>query len=536
MLQTQKLLGQGGATFRHFYVNTPVCCPSRSEFLSGRLHHNIRDDTPELGKGGSVCMGDSGVSSPIECGCMHVNSTTAAFEGKTYADYMQQAGYVTGCECKTVSSAASRLRLNLTQRYCLPADFGKYLNPPSMKIYCERNGSHFPGWTAFMGMCNTAYYNVHWNDDGDLTFTGSAPNEYSTSIVGNRTVSFIRQALAATPHKPFLAIAATRAPRGPETPAPWYADALPQAVNRVTPAFNFSAAGHVPWVANLPPLSAGEAAGLDKAFRNRWRTLLSVDDLVAAVVRTIDDAGAANRSYIFFTSDHGFHLGHMRLAAGKRHHYEFDARVPFLVRGPGIVPGSTQRELLGNVDWAPTILDLAGWRSAASAAWAPPSQMDGSSFATQLMGRLATPALMATWSEQGGEESPKAAREEFLLEFDGLKNWPNGEGPLGTCNKPGGPKCARLNDCPNNTYRALRVVTPANESYLGLGLGGNLLFTEFTSAEDWFYHAINFRSLFDLDSDPFQLTNLFASVPAAGKAQLQARLAKLWRCVGDECP
>lgn len=54
-------------------------------------------------------------------------------------------------------------------------------------------------------------------------------------------------------------------------------------------------------------------------------------------------------------SDHGFHLGHMRLGYGKRHHYEFDARVPFLIRGPGITPGSQPQWLVGNVDFAPTV-------------------------------------------------------------------------------------------------------------------------------------------------------------------------------------
>ena len=71
-------------------------------------------------------------------------------------------------------------------------------------------------------------------------------------------------------------------------------------------------------------------------------------------------------------------------------------------------------------------------------------------------------------------------RAEYLLEFAALTNWPNAEAPVGHC--PGG-KCARLNDCPNNTYRGLRIVT--SEDYMGLGLGGNLLFTEFTSADDW---------------------------------------------------
>ena len=137
MPQARKLLGEAGATLRHFYINTPVCCPSRSEFLSGRLHHNIRNRA----FGGHVCGGDGAVSCGRDwdqipsCGCMQINSTTAAFEGRTYANYMQQAGYTT-------------------------AYYGKYLNPPAMQIYCCSNGSHFPGWDSFMGMCNTAYYNV----------------------------------------------------------------------------------------------------------------------------------------------------------------------------------------------------------------------------------------------------------------------------------------------------------------------------------------------------------------------------------------
>ena len=43
-----------------------------------------------------MCGGDEAVGRPHPCGCMHVNSTTATFEGTTYANYLQQAGYMTG--------------------------------------------------------------------------------------------------------------------------------------------------------------------------------------------------------------------------------------------------------------------------------------------------------------------------------------------------------------------------------------------------------------------------------------------------------
>ena len=44
----------------------------------------------------------------------------------------------------------------------------------------------------------------------------------------------------------------------------------------------------------------------------------------------------------------------------KRHVYDFDTRIPLLVRGPGIVPGSILSSQATPVDLAPTFLAIAG--------------------------------------------------------------------------------------------------------------------------------------------------------------------------------
>ena len=42
-----------------------------------------------------------------------------------------------------------------------------------------------PGWDHQLTMCNTEYFNVTWNKNGSELYTGSAPADYSTSIIGN---------------------------------------------------------------------------------------------------------------------------------------------------------------------------------------------------------------------------------------------------------------------------------------------------------------------------------------------------------------
>ena len=65
-------------------------------------------------------------------------------------------------------------------------------------------------------------------------------------------------------------------------------------------------------------------------------------------------------TYIIFTSDNGFFYGEHRLTGGKFLAYEPSTHLPFLIRGPGIKPGSSTGELAANIDIAPTILELAG--------------------------------------------------------------------------------------------------------------------------------------------------------------------------------
>ena len=273
--------------------------------------------------------------------------------------------------------------------------------------------------------------------------TGKAPDEYTTSIIGNRSVEFIRaRGGDGTRQQPFLLVAATRAPHSPQTPAPWHSSSFPNATNPRTPAFNASRLSHhVGFVASEPPITDEEAASFDEDFRNRWRTLQSVDDLVEGIMAELEAQGLLNRTFIFYSSDNGFHMGHMNLGFGKSHHYEFDTRLPFLARGPLIVPGSAPTFLASNVDVAPTFVELSGWQDGRGGR--VPPLMDGRSMVSQL---LTLPVEQQQESAEGNSNSDQARawRNKGLIEYTGLSGWPEGY--------PHSHK--RLNDCPNNTWRA----------------------------------------------------------------------------------
>jgi arylsulfatase A-like enzyme len=103
-----------------------------------------------------------------------------------------------------------------------------------------------------------------------------------------------------------------------------------------------------------------------------WATWL--DDGVGAILKRLDALGLAENTAVIFSSDQQSH--------GKWTCYE-GARVPLAVRWPGrLKPGTPITALLNSIDFAPTLLELAG----AMAPAASEAILDGRSFAPLLTG------------------------------------------------------------------------------------------------------------------------------------------------------
>ena len=64
-------------------------------------------------------------------------------------------------------------------------------------------------------------------------------------------------------------------------------------------------ANHHGNVAQEPLISIAASAVITDVFKNRWRTLMSVDDLIAGVIGACEKLGVADNTYFFYSSDHG---------------------------------------------------------------------------------------------------------------------------------------------------------------------------------------------------------------------------------------
>ena len=418
---TQEFMNTRGAQLTNFFVNTPVCCPSRTTLLTGMYPHNWHT---------------------VQGGCMHMDVVNPTFVKDSLGVQMKSLGYTTG-------------------------QFGKLLNPPGVAPYCNKDDEKrqpLPGFDQYLTMCNDNKYFKNEFATPEKVFTsGTDPTDYLTSLIGNATLEFIENSLKS--NETFFAYVAPHAPHVPATPAPWYADNFKNMKAPRTPNWNYSALDHHYVIRSQQPISAEVENKSDTLFQDRWRSLLSVDDIMTGIIQMLDKYNATEDTYIVLTSDHGFNLGQLRLPSCKLQPYEHDIRIPFFIYGPGIRQASKFDIVSGMVDLAPTLLSLGGGT--------PPDNMDGKSFADIVVQKESVEDVK--W------------RDRHMLEYWSLGNVVRLEHYI---------------DMPNSTYIAARLLNSTH----------NYLYAEFYDGEN----VVDFDTpleyeMFDINEDPYQMTNLYGT-------------------------
>jgi N-acetylglucosamine-6-sulfatase len=332
MKTVNKELKRKGVTFKRFYTNFPLCCPSRTTMLTGEYAHNhgvLSNTEPDGGYG--------------------------VFNDRHGNDYLpiwlQREGYQTSYIGKFLNG------------YAEPDEYGTL--PRDVPA----------GWNDWhvLAPSKAEYFNFTLNENGTLTnYVGNTNRAYSTRVFTNKAKRFIRRS-AASP-SPFFLLLGYAAPHGGGGGSPGKScnrGARPEPRDlgalkghkkpTLPPSFNESDVTDKPSpVADLGPLTPGQISDTLRKRRCAWESLLSVDRSVGEIVDELKKDGERRNTYIFFASDNGFIRGEHRIRSQKRFVYEESARVPFIVRGPRVARGETSTDVVSNVDLVPTILELTG--------------------------------------------------------------------------------------------------------------------------------------------------------------------------------
>ena len=213
-------------------------------------------------------------------------------------------------------------------------------------------------------------------------------------------------------------------------------------------------------------------------IKDYLRVVASIDDNVGRLLDYLDDNGLRENTVVVYTSDQGFFLGDHGWY-DKRFMYEESLKMPYIMRYPkGIAAGSVNGDMILNVDFAPTFLELAGLPA--------PDHVQGRSFAPLLK-----------------NETPEDWREAMYYRY-----W--------------------MHKAQHNVYAHYGIRTKRYKLiyYYADALGQAGAIDE-SYAPEW--------ELFDLERDPHELNNVI-HVPAYAERvrELKAELHQLQTEVGDE--
>ena len=113
--------------------------------------------------------------------------------------------------------------------------------------------------------------------------------------------------------------------------------------------------------------------------KNYLRCVKGVDENIARLMETLKTEGLDENTIVIYSSDQGFYIGDHGWY-DKRWMYEESLKMPLIVKWPGVVkPGSRNTDLVQNLDYAETFLEIAGAKI--------PDDMQGKSLVSLLNGK-----------------------------------------------------------------------------------------------------------------------------------------------------
>lgn len=304
---TTSRLGGSGITFTNAFLTTPLCCPSRTSFLTGMYAHN-----------------------------------TGIFNNNSY-------GKVQRLEDRMIP-----VWMRLTHK---TAWFGKYING-----YDNKN---VPGWDQWFGIGGGRYFDYEARDNNKVRYFGRKASDYSTDVIRRKAVKFIRET-----EGPFFVVVAPQAPHGDNdegavdgaVSAPRHRP-CPDIAALQSPALNEEDVSDKPqWVQKIKRKSTKQIKQIEAFRKSQYCALKAVDETVGEILDTLEQKGIRDNTFIAYYSDNGYSWDEHRHEK-KNCIYDGCAKTPMIISYPPFtasVSGQTTDALMSHIDLTATILDIAG--------------------------------------------------------------------------------------------------------------------------------------------------------------------------------
>lgn len=233
-----------------------------------------------------------------------------------------------------------------------------------------------------------------------------------------------------------------------------------------------------------------------EAMARMMSNIQLMDWQVGQLIQELKDAGLYDNSYVFFFSDHGGTLPWM-----KREILERGTHIPFIVKFPKSAhAGTVNNDLVSSVDFAPTVLSIAGVKI--------PPYMQGHAFLGRQASKTKRQYVFAARDRM--DECYDRVRSVRDMRYRYIYNF-----------YPGQPKYQDI------TYR---LGLPMMKEIKELHQEGKLN----PYGEDWFKPTKPVEELYDVDNDPHELHNLAADPAYSNKlAELRKAFRSWMNKVGD---
>lgn len=190
---------------------------------------------------------------------------------------------------------------------------------------------------------------------------------HHTAWVANRTIDYLH---CRDPAKPFYLMCSFPDPHHPyHVPPPWDRMYSPDEV--MPPKSREGELADLPWfmrhIYEKPLMMSGRSlptkmpeAHLREIIAHTYGMVSLIDKHVGRILAKLDELGLADNTVVVFLSDHGDLMGDHGLLNKGAFHFEGLLRVPMIWRWPGKFHSRRTPALASLLDFAPTVLDLAG--------------------------------------------------------------------------------------------------------------------------------------------------------------------------------